>query len=73
MKIRPAPGRAARHPGSFRRLSEAGETVSPSPYWRRLLANGDVEIVEAEKPAQPETHAVPAQDAARVEEDDHAQ
>lgn len=75
MKIKPAPGRAARHPGSFRLLSEAGETVIPSPYWHRLLANGDVKIVADEESVLTITAPpdAPPQDAPHVEETEHAQ
>lgn len=36
-------------------LDEAGELVSPSPYWERRLADGDVEITKAPKPEKTET------------------
>ena len=51
MFIRPAPGCAARHPGTLRLLSDEGEHVTPSPYWHRLIAAGAV--VACAPPADP--------------------
>lgn len=42
MFIKPAQSRVVRHPGTLRLLSPSGETVTPSPFWHRLLAVGDV-------------------------------
>ena len=51
MFIKPAPGCAARHPGTLRLLAEQGEAVTPSPYWHRLIAAGAV--VTCDPPAEP--------------------
>ena len=49
--IKPAPGCAARHPGTLRLLAEQGEAVAPSPYWHRLIAAGAV--ITCDPPAEP--------------------
>ena len=39
--LKPAPDRRVRHPDGPL-LDDAGEAVSPSPYWTRKLDDGDV-------------------------------
>lgn len=51
MFIKPAPGCAARHPGTLRLLAEQGEAVAPSPYWHRLIVAGAV--IACDPPAGP--------------------
>lgn len=45
--LKPVDGRRVRHPDGPV-LDDAGEHVSPSPYWDRKLSDGDV--VEARAP-----------------------
>lgn len=54
MFICPAPGCAARHPGTLRLLSDAGEHVNPSPYWHRLIAAGAVVVCDPPADRSPE-------------------
>ncbi len=49
--IRPAPGCTIRRPEhGFRLLPAKGMPVDWNPYWERLLARGDVELVPEEAP-----------------------
>lgn len=50
--LKPAPDRRVRHPDGPL-LDDAGEHVSPSPYWTRKLDDGDV--VEAKATKAPTT------------------
>lgn len=46
---RPAPGRRALRPNG-EPLPDRGEAITLTPYWRRLLAAGDIEPVPVSKP-----------------------
>lgn len=48
VSYRPAEGRRALHPGGAP-LAAAGEPIELTPYWRRLLSDGDIEAVPATK------------------------
>ncbi|MGP3594311.1 DUF2635 domain-containing protein [Vagococcus sp. WN89Y] len=45
MKIKPTAGRAVRDPVKGTLLPEEGADVENSPFWRRRLRDGDVELV----------------------------
>ena len=48
--IRPVDGKVVLHPNSRRRLAVDGEPIALDPYWRRMIADGDVEMVPTGKP-----------------------
>jgi hypothetical protein len=50
--FRPAKGRRVLHPGG-EPLSDAGEPVPMTSYWRRLLRDGDIERVPTPKSNKP--------------------
>jgi len=63
MKVKPAPGRAVRWPGTKRLLSSAGEDVPSTPYWLLLLRNRDiVAVTPAAAEVAPEMSAKAAPD-----------
>ncbi|QZN97355.1 DUF2635 domain-containing protein [Symbiopectobacterium purcellii] len=45
MKVKPTAGRAVRDPVKGTLLPESGADVQDSPFWRRRLRDGDVELV----------------------------
>ncbi|MEC5343660.1 DUF2635 domain-containing protein [Brenneria populi] len=45
MKVKPTAGRAVRDPVKGVLLPESGAEVGDSPFWRRRLRDGDVELV----------------------------
>ena len=47
--LRPAKDRMVRHVDTRAPLAAEGEEVEMSKYWRRRLADGDVEIVQPSK------------------------
>lgn len=49
LHLRPAPGARVRKPGGAL-LKDDGEHVPATPYFSRLLAAGDVELVPVQKP-----------------------
>jgi hypothetical protein len=57
-RYRPAEGRRVLKPGGAP-LADAGEPIALTPYWRRLLAAGDIEPVPSSKPTS-RTRAKPA-------------
>ena len=67
MKIKPAPGRAARHPSSFRLLAEEGEPVTLTPFWRRLISTGDVVVVDDTTPDHPAPVEGPNEEAGHAQ------
>jgi hypothetical protein len=51
MKVKPAAGRAVRHPTPpYELLPAEGREVPDNQYWRRRIRDGDVEVVTAEAP-----------------------
>jgi hypothetical protein len=55
--IKPAPGRTVRRPDQgFSALTAEGALVEWTPYWQRLLLDGDIVIVEAEAVEQKATN-----------------
>lgn len=51
MHVRPVPGRLVRDPATMLVLPPEGLAVSDTPFWRRRIAEGDVELVQP-SPAQ---------------------
>lgn len=49
MNVKPTAGRQVRDPVKGTLLPESGETVTDSPFWRRRLRDGDVELVKTNK------------------------
>lgn len=45
MKVKPIAGRAVRDPVKGILLPESGAEVQDSPFWRRRLRDGDVELM----------------------------
>ncbi|MEC5321124.1 DUF2635 domain-containing protein [Brenneria populi subsp. brevivirga] len=45
MQVKPTTGRAVRDPVKGTLLPESGAEVQDSPFWRRRLRDGDVELV----------------------------
>ena len=56
IRIQPAPGLTVRKPGSRIAIPTGGLSVNPAdPYWRRLIADGDVvPVAEIAPPPQPQ-------------------
>jgi hypothetical protein len=48
--LKPAPGLLIPNPETARDLDAAGESVTDSPYWRRLIRAGEVVEVETVDP-----------------------
>jgi len=55
---RPASGRRVLHPNG-QPLDASGEPIALTPYWRRLLAAGDIEPVPAPRNTQNTSKSAP--------------
>lgn len=53
MFVKPKDGLKIRIPGSKLLLKPEGQAVPDSTFWRRRLADGDVELVKPEASAKP--------------------